>query len=72
MTITETILIASDGIYDDALLCAALCVSAATLARACRDGRRRYIRQGKRTLYLSQWVLDWLQADVRQWVTDAS
>jgi hypothetical protein len=49
--------------YDDDLLFSALELSAATLARARRDGRLRYTRQGRRTLYLGQWVLDWLAAE---------
>jgi hypothetical protein len=54
------------GIYDDALLYAALEVSAATLARARRDGRLQYTRQGKRILYLGQWIMDWLTNDSHQ------
>jgi hypothetical protein len=59
----NTIRIEPDGIYDDASLYGALEVSAATLARARRDGRLRYSRQGRRVLYLGQWVLEWLKAD---------
>jgi hypothetical protein len=51
------------GVYDDAGLYAALEVSYQTLARARRDGRLRYTRQGRRVLYLGQWLLDWLAAD---------
>lgn len=68
---TDTIRLEPHSIYDDALLSAALTVSAATLARARRDGRLRYTRQGRRILYLGQWVLDWLQADARQEVRRA-
>jgi hypothetical protein len=52
-----------DGLYDDNLLYAALELSAATLARARREGRLRFTRQGRRTLYLGQWLLDWLRSD---------
>jgi hypothetical protein len=65
---TATIRIDPDGIYDDDALYAALEVSAAALARARRDGRLRYTRQGRRTLYLGQWVLSWLETDARQGV----
>ncbi len=58
--------IAPEALYDDDLLFATLEVSAATLARARRDGRLRYTRQGRRTLYLGRWVLEWLVADARQ------
>jgi hypothetical protein len=70
MQTADSIRIDPTGIYDDALLYAALEISAATLARARRDGRLRYTRQGRRVLYLGQWVLDWLQADARQGVND--
>jgi hypothetical protein len=46
--------------YDDGALYAALEISFQAIARARRDGRLRYTREGRRTLYLGQWVLDWL------------
>jgi hypothetical protein len=49
------------GIYDDGALCCALGLSAAALARARREGRLRYARQGRRILYLGSWVLQWLE-----------
>jgi hypothetical protein len=61
-TTASPIRIEPDGFYDDDLLYAALEVSAATLARARREGRLHYTRQGRRILYWGQWVLDWLQA----------
>jgi hypothetical protein len=48
------------AIYDDAALVLTLDLSSATLARARRNGRLRFTRQGRRTLYLGQWLLDWL------------
>jgi hypothetical protein len=71
MSATETIRIASDGVYDDASLYAALEVSASTLANARRDGRLRYTKKGKRILYMGQWVLDWLHADAGRETTVA-
>jgi hypothetical protein len=61
-----------DGIYDDVLLYAALETSANTLARARREGRLRYSRQGKRIFYRGSWVLAWLEADAKQEVSHAS
>jgi hypothetical protein len=51
------------GIYDDPLLQDVLGVSVATLSRARRGGQLRFAQKGKRTLYLGQWVLDWLSND---------
>jgi hypothetical protein len=62
---TGTVRIDPEGIYDDASLYGALGVSAAALARARREGRLRYTRQGKRLLYLGRWVIDWLTSDAR-------
>jgi hypothetical protein len=53
----------STAIYDDGALYCVLGLSSSALARARRLGLLRYTRQGNRTLYLGQWVLDWLQAD---------
>jgi hypothetical protein len=58
------------AVYDDGVLLLTLDIPSATLARARRDGRLRYARQGRRILYLGQWVLDWLTADARQGVRD--
>jgi hypothetical protein len=46
--------------YDDAGLYGALEISFQAITRARRDGRLRHTREGRRTLYLGQWVLDWL------------
>jgi hypothetical protein len=53
----------ASGIYDDDAVYAALQLCAPTLARARRDGRLRFTRQGRRILYLGRWVLDWLESD---------
>jgi hypothetical protein len=58
----SSVSIQPDAFYDERLF-QALEVSAATLARARREGCLRYTRKGKRTLYQGQWVLDWLGAD---------
>jgi hypothetical protein len=51
------------ALYDDGAVVLALDVPSATLARARREGRLRYTRQGRRVLYLGKWLLDWLTAD---------
>jgi hypothetical protein len=52
----------ANAVYDDGALYCALGLSAAALARARRNGELRYTRQGKRVLYLGEWVLDWLRS----------
>ena len=59
----QEVSIAPDGIYDDGALHLALGLTPATLAQARRAGELRFTRKGKRTLYLGQWVLDWIRAD---------
>jgi hypothetical protein len=63
MITTNAIRIEPDGIYDDALIYGAIGVSAVTLAHARRDGSLRFVRKGKRVLYLGQWVMEWLSSD---------
>ena len=50
-----------NGIYDDGTLVLALGLTHATLARARREGRLRFTREGKQVLYLGRWLLDWLE-----------
>ena len=57
----EPISIQPEAVYDDGTLLLSLGLTPTTLARARRSGNLRFTRQGKRTLYLGQWVLDWLQ-----------
>ena len=61
----DKVSIAPDGIYDDGALHLAMGLSPATLARARRSGELRFTRKGNRTLYVGQWVLDWIKADDR-------
>jgi hypothetical protein len=58
-------------LYDDGALLLSVGLSPTALARARREGRLRFTRQGRRVLYLGQWVLDWLEADSRQEVAHA-
>jgi hypothetical protein len=50
-------------VYDDGSLYMTLGLTPATLAQARRSGELKFTRKGKRTLYLGQWVLDWIRAD---------
>jgi len=67
----EPLSIEPSALYDDGALQLAAGLTPATLARARRSGRLRHTRQGKRVLYLGQWLLDWLEAESRQGVCDA-
>jgi hypothetical protein len=51
-----------DTVYTEGSVSLALDLPLATLARARREGRLRYSRQGQRILILGQWLLDWLNA----------
>lgn len=48
-----------DAVYDDGVLYVNLGISSSALARARRERRLRYVRQGNRILYLGQWLIDW-------------
>ncbi len=50
------------AVYDDGVIVLTLDIPSATLVRARRNGQLRYTRQGRRILYLGQWLLDWLTA----------
>jgi hypothetical protein len=58
----EPVSIDPEALYDDGSLRQALGLTEAALATARRAGTLRYTRQGKRTLYLGKWILDWLEA----------
>ena len=58
----EPVSIDPEAMYDDGSLCQALGLTDAALANARREGTLRYALQGKRTLYLGRWILDWLEA----------
>jgi len=61
--VIDPIRIDPGAVYDDGTVVLTLDIPSATLARARRDGRLRYTRQGRRVLYMGQWLLDWLAAD---------
>jgi len=54
-----------EGIYTDADLRLTLGLTSAALARARREGRLRFSRQGQRVLHRGTWVIAWLEADAR-------
>jgi hypothetical protein len=62
--VIEPVRIEPESLYDDGALHIALGLTAAALASARRAGTLRYTRQGKRTLYLGRWILEWLESAV--------
>jgi hypothetical protein len=59
-------MLSPDAILDDTALRTLLGVTPATLARARREGKLRFTRQGNRILYLGEWVVEWLRRDAAQ------
>jgi hypothetical protein len=57
----EPVLIAPEAVYDDGTIRQTLGLTDATLAAGRRAGTLRYVRRGKRTLYLGRWILEWLE-----------
>ena len=51
------------AVYDDSSLRQELGLSPSSLGKARRDGSLKFARKGNRTLYIGQWVLDWIMAD---------
>jgi len=66
----KAVSIEPSALYDDGALQLAAGLSPSTLAKARRSGRLRFTRQGQRILYLGRWLLDWLEAESRQGVSD--
>ncbi len=60
---TKPIRIDPDAIYDDGALVLTLGLTHAAIARARRNKRLRYTRNGRRILYRGQWIIDWLESD---------
>ena len=52
-----------DAVYDDGVLNVTLGLSPTAVSRARREGRLRHVREGKRVLYLGEWVISWLKAE---------
>jgi hypothetical protein len=57
----DTITIQPTGIYATHDLCAMLDVSPQTVADARRTGALRFVRRGRRVIFLGEWVLCWLR-----------
>jgi hypothetical protein len=67
----ETISIDPLAVYTGDQLSAMLDVSEVTLAEARRSGALRWVKKGRRALYLGEWVLDWLRIDAGKEATHA-
>jgi len=63
MADTLTPKIHPDAIYQDGQARLLLGLTGAALARARRERRLRFTRQGKRVIYRGAWLLAWLEAD---------
>jgi hypothetical protein len=61
--VTDAITLEPTAVYDDGALYCLLGLSAAALAKARRSRRLRYTRQGNRTLYLGEWIVEWLRSE---------
>ena len=60
-----------NAVYDGSALSVGLGISAKSLANARLAGDLRHAREGRRILYVGQWVLDWLERDAVSGVSDA-
>jgi hypothetical protein len=58
----KPLLIEPNGVYDDSALYCSVGLTMNALAVGRRSGALRFSRQGRRTIYLGRWVLDWLEA----------
>jgi hypothetical protein len=59
----ETTAIQPTGVYTNDDLSVLLDVSPETLAKARHSRALRWVRKGRRVIYLGEWVLDWLRAE---------
>jgi len=55
-----------DAVYLDGEIRLALSLTSAALARARRERKLRFTRQGHQILYRGQWLLDWLESEAVQ------
>jgi excisionase family DNA binding protein len=60
--VPPTLSIEPDTVYSEGAVALALDLPLATLARARRDGRLRFTRQGRRVLIRGAWLLAWLES----------
>jgi hypothetical protein len=51
------------ALYDGVAARDSLGIPAGVLARARREGRLKFTRQGPRCVYLGQWLLDWIERE---------
>jgi hypothetical protein len=54
------------AVYSDGDLVLGLDLTHETLSKARRAGRLKYVRVGKRVLYLGAWLLAWLEQGERE------
>jgi hypothetical protein len=68
---TNAVFIEPDAILDDGALYQLFGIREGTAAKARREGKLRFTKQGPRILYLGKWVVDWLEADGTRGVAHA-
>jgi len=69
--VADTLQIDPHCVYTEGAVALALDLPLATLARARRERRLQFSRQGKRVLYLGKWLLAWLESDKQREVSHA-
>jgi hypothetical protein len=62
---TSPVEVSPNAIYDDGALYLQVGIAPNATAKARREGKLRYLRVGRRVLYLGQWLLDWLDSAER-------
>lgn len=65
-SMTQGVLINSTAVYDSGSLQKLLGISPRVLSNARSEGLLQYTRKGRRTLYLGEWVLRWLETDTQR------
>jgi hypothetical protein len=68
----NTLHIDPDTIYTEGAVSLALDIPLATLARARRERRLRFTRQGRRVLIRGAWLLAWIEGDTPNGLEAAS
>lgn len=62
MVLQKPLRIDPAALYDEGAMSQAG-IPGTALRRARQSGKLRFTRQGRRILYLGQWILDWLKVD---------
>jgi len=58
-----TLALDPNTIYEEGAVALALDIPLATLLRARRERRLRFVRKGRRVFFRGQWLLDWFEGD---------